>query len=208
MTVVKICGITDLADAVECVNLGVNVLGFIFAESPRRVDPRTVKHIERVVGADVKLAGVFTDESDDVLRIVDDCALTYAQLHGNQSEKFAARVGASRVIRVARVSDEASVDQLASYEHASFYLLDTFRKGQAGGTGETFDWNLALRAKSLGKPIFLSGGLGPDNVTEAIAAVRPYAVDASSRLERSPGAKDITKLKEFIDNVRKADSGT
>lgn len=205
MTLVKICGITNVADAIECVRLGANLLGFIFAESPRRVDVETARNIERIVGVDVKTVGVFTEESDEVLRIMDACALTYAQLHGNQSEDFARRIGADRVIRVARVKNEDSVDGLAAYPTASFYLLDTYKKGIAGGTGETFDWDLAARAKSLGKPVILSGGLSPDNVLNAISAVKPYAVDVSSGVEASPGIKDLIQVKEFIDNVRKAD---
>ncbi len=208
MTLVKICGITCMEDAIECVQAGANFLGFIFAESPRRADIRTVKHIERIVGADVKTAGVFTEESDEVIRIMDDCALSYAQLHGDQSEDFARHIGPERVIRVARVRDEESIDRLAEYETAAFYLLDTYREGTAGGTGETFDWQLALRAKALGRPVILSGGLDAANVGEAVRTVRPYAVDASSKLELSPGKKDISKVKEFIENVRKADAAS
>ncbi len=206
MTFVKICGITNLDDAIAAVNAGANMLGFIFAESPRRVRPQTVKHIQRVLAGDVKTVGVFTEETDDVQRIMDECELTYAQLHGGQSEEFARKLGASRVIRVARVSDEASVDALAASPEAIYYLLDTYRKDKAGGTGETFDWSLAVRAKSLGKPVILSGGLHPGNVEEAVRTVAPFGVDVSSGVETSPGIKDHAKIKEFIDNVRKADT--
>lgn len=205
MTLIKMCGITNIEDAIECTRLGANLLGFIFADSPRRVEVDTVRHINRIIGGDVKTVGVFTDESDEVLEIMNRCELTYAQLHGGQSEDFARRFGRDRVIRVARVQDEASVDALAICEEAVFYLLDTYKKGIPGGTGETFDWELAARAKSLGKPVFLSGGLNPENVAEAIRGVQPYAVDVSSGVEASPGKKDLAKVKEFIDNVRKAD---
>lgn len=206
MTFVKICGITNIEDAVTSASFGANLLGFVFADSPRQVDTQTVKHIQRILAGDVKTVGVFTEESDEVLRIMDECALTYAQLHGGQSEGFAHRLGAERVIRVARVADESSVDALGAFSEAAYYLLDTYRKDRAGGTGETFDWNLAVRAKELGKPIFLSGGLDAENVAEAVRAVRPFAVDASSGLERSPGIKDHDKVKEFIEHVREADS--
>ncbi len=245
MTLIKICGITNIEDANECVRLGANMLGFIFADSPRRVDVDTVKHINRIMGGDAKTVGVFTDEGDDVLSIMRVCELTYAQLHGGQSEDFARRLGTQRVIRVARVSstppapsspeehgaypsaveDQPSFDtrsallrtsgvydsnQLHSlaeeYKEAAFYLLDTYKKGVPGGTGEAFDWDLAVRAKKLGKPVILSGGLTPKNVADAVGTVEPFAVDVSSGVEASPGRKDLAKVKEFIDNVRKADN--
>jgi len=208
MTLVKICGITNIEDAVECVRLGANMLGFIFAESPRRVDVDTVKHINRIIGGDARTVGVFTEDSDEVISIFRGCDLTYAQLHGGQSEDLARMLGTGSVIRVARVENHASIDALSQYEAAAFYLLDTYKKGVPGGTGETFDWQLALRAKSLGRPLILSGGLNPDNVAEAVSTVHPYAVDVSSGVEQSPGKKDLTKVKEFIDNVRKADNRT
>jgi phosphoribosylanthranilate isomerase len=206
MTLIKICGITNIEDAIECVRLGANILGFVFADSPRQVDISTVKHIQRIIGGDAKTVGVFTEEGDDVVSIMRECELTYAQLHGGQSEDFARRLGSQRVIRVQRVQDEASIVGLESQQGAAFYLLDAYKKGVPGGTGETFDWDLAVRAKSLGKPIFLSGGLSPENVMDAIRAVQPFAVDVSSGVEARPGKKDPAKVKEFIDNVRKADN--
>lgn len=206
MTLIKICGITNIEDAIECVRLGANLLGFVFADSPRQVDIGTVKHINRIIGGDAKTVGVFTEESDDVVSIMRECELTYAQLHGGQSEDFARRLGSQKVIRVQRVQDEASIVGLKTQQEAAFYLLDTYKKGVAGGTGEIFDWDLAVRAKSLGKPIFLSGGLSPENVADAVRAVQPFAVDVSSGVEASPGKKDPAKVKEFIDNVRKADN--
>lgn len=209
MTFVKICGITSVEDALACVDAGANLLGFIFAEeSPRRVEISTVRHIHRIFGGDIKTVGVFTQESEDIRKIIDECRLNFAQLHGGQSEEFAARIGAERVIRVARVRDESSIDTLAEHSHAAFYLLDTYKKGVPGGTGETFNWELAMKAKSLGKPIFLSGGLTPENIADAIAAAHPFAVDISSGVEASPGSKDINKVKELINHVREADSAS
>jgi len=205
MTFIKVCGITNVEDAIESVRLGAHFLGFIFADSPRRVDVSTVKHIIKIIGGDARTVGVFTEESDDVIATMNECELNYAQLHGNQSEEFAKAIGANRVIRVARVRDNSSVDALADHEAAAFYLLDTYRKGIAGGTGETFDWSLALRAKSLGKPVMLSGGLNPENATDAVEAVKPFAVDVSSGVEERPGKKNLSKVKEFIENVREAD---
>jgi len=206
VTFIKICGITNIDDAVACVKFGANLLGFVFAESPRQVEMQTVKNIQRILAGNVKTVGVFTEESDDVLKIMDECALTYAQLHGSQSEKFAQRLGAQRVIRAVRVLDHTSLDLLSFYSEASYYLLDTYKKGKPGGTGETFDWELAIEAKSFGKPMFLSGGLNPDNIGDAILKVNPFGVDASSGLESLPGIKDHDKIKEFIKHVREADN--
>jgi phosphoribosylanthranilate isomerase len=209
MTLVKICGITNIEDAVAAVEYGADMLGFIFAESPRRADVRTVHEIlKHHKISRLKTVGVFTEESDEVIRIIDECGLNYAQLHGGQSEDFASKIGADRVIRVARVKDESSLASLANHTHAAYYLLDTYKKGQAGGTGETFDWKLAVKAKSLGKPIILSGGLRPENIAEAIKRVRPYTVDISSGVEICPGKKDHNKIKELIENVRAADNAS
>ena len=208
MTLIKICGITNIEDAIECVKLGANMLGFVLADSPRRADVDTVKHIGRIIGGDARTVGVFTQESEYVISAFHECNLNYVQLHGNQSEEFAQKIGADSVIRVARVQNQETIDALAIHQAAAFYLLDTYKKGVAGGTGEVFDWDIAIRAKSLGKPLILSGGLNPDNVAEAIRVVRPYAVDVSSEVEKSPGKKDFAKVKEFIDNVRKADNRT
>jgi len=206
VTLIKICGITNIEDAIECVRLGANMLGFVFADSPRRADVETVKHINRIIGGDAKTVGVFTEETDEVISIMNECDLTYAQLHGGQSEEFAQRLGAHRVIRAVRIKNEWSLENLAGFTHAAFYLLDTYKMGVAGGTGETFDWELAVRAKSIGKPVLLSGGLNPENVTEAIRVVQPFAVDVSSGVEDQPGKKDLAKVKEFINNVRNADN--
>ncbi|MGB9620112.1 MAG: phosphoribosylanthranilate isomerase, partial [Armatimonadota bacterium] len=166
----------------------------------------TAKHIRRIVGGDVRTVGVFTDESDEVLRMIDECGLDYVQLHGAQSEEFAQKIGAERVIRAVRVKGERTIANLELFSNAACYLLDTYREGLAGGTGETFDWELAVRAKSAGKPIILSGGLKCDNVFAAVRKVRPFAVDTASGVESSPGVKDHNKIKEFVENVRKADS--
>lgn len=208
MTLVKICGITSVEDAVEAVRLGVNMLGFVFAESPRRVNISTVKSIERMVGANVRTVGVFTEETDEVLRAMDECSLAYAQLHGGQSEEFAHRIGADRVIRAARVRRAEDIAALSQHPCAAFYLLDAYSEKRMGGTGEPFDWSLAAAPRSLGRPVILAGGLNPGNVAEAIRAAAPDAVDVSSGVESSPGKKDINKMREFIDNVRTADSGS
>jgi len=229
MTLVKICGITNLEDALAAVELGADFIGFVLADSPRRAD---VGEVQRIVSAirggdapasevtakktqsvptdtkSVAFVGVFVDESEDVIRTMDKCNLDFAQLHGGQSEEFARRIGGQRVIRVARVQNQESVHNITQYSEAKYYLLDTYKKGVAGGTGETFDWELAVRAKSLSKPVILSGGLTPENVFDAVKTVRPYAVDISSGVEISPGKKDRNRIKELIENVRAADNAS
>lgn len=215
MTLIKVCGITNIDDALACAKLGADMLGFIFADaSPRRVDVETAAGIIEAVRTTQPptpnphplSVGVFTEQSQDIPRIADRCGLDLIQLHGSQSDEFAKGIGGDRVIRVSRVKDEFSIDYLAEYPSAAYYLLDTYKKGVAGGTGETFDWSLAILARSLlKKPIILSGGLSPGNVFNAVRSVRPCGVDVSSGVEASPGRKDIAKVKEFIDHVREAD---
>jgi len=156
----------------------------------------------------MKRVGVFTEESEDVVRAMHECSLDYVQLHGGQSEEFAQRIGPERVIRALRVRDEDSLAQMRERTNARYFLLDTFKDGVAGGTGDIFDWSLAQAASGIGKPFFLAGGLNPANVSEAVLRVRPYAVDVSSGVELSPGVKDHEKIKEFIANVRAADNAS
>ncbi|MDH7601153.1 MAG: phosphoribosylanthranilate isomerase [Armatimonadota bacterium] len=208
MTLIKICGITNVQDALAAVELGAHFLGFVFSESPRRAEPSTVKHIRRIIGGDAKIVGVFTEEANWVIETIESCELDFAQLHGNQSEEFAQRIGPERVIRAVRVKSERTIANLELFPNAAFYLLDSYREGLAGGTGETFDWDLAVKAKVHGKPIVLSGGLNPANVYKAVMQVRPFAVDVASGVEESPGKKDRDKMKEFIDNVKRADASS
>ncbi len=207
MTLVKICGLTCYEDAAAALEMGADLLGFVFSESPRKADPDCVREILRSL-PDAKSVGVFTEESEDVMRLVDYIGLDFAQLHGGQSEEFASRLGAERVIRAVRVRDERSVLEIGCYSHAAAILLDAFDKHKPGGTGKTFDWALAKMARGFAKPVILSGGLNPNNVAAAVKAVQPWAVDTSSGIEAAPGRKDHKKLKEFIENVRKADGRT
>ena len=206
MTAIKICGLTNIKDAVDSVNLGADFIGFVFAESPRRASINVVKDICREVGTQVKTVGVFTEESDEIIKIIDNCNLNYAQLHGNQSESFAQKIGSERIIRVLRIKDKESLSLLSDYKEYKYLLLDTYKKGQPGGTGETFNWNQAVQAiKKTDKPLILSGGLLPANIADAIKTVKPFAVDISSGVEKYPGKKDYSKIKELIENVRKTD---
>jgi phosphoribosylanthranilate isomerase len=204
-TRVKICGITNIDDALAACELGADAIGFVFADSPRQVSLEEAAEIADQLPPLVKTVGVFTSESPRVSAVADWVPLDLIQLHGDQTEQFAEWIGASRVIRAVRIRDESSLEWLTKWELGAAYLLDAWSPGKKGGTGTTFDWNLAVRAKEFGKPLILAGGLTPENVMDAIKAVRPYAVDVSSGVETFRGKKDYRMMKEFIANVRAAD---
>jgi phosphoribosylanthranilate isomerase len=201
-TKIKICGITHLEDALLAVNLGADALGFIFAQSPRRVDHQTARKIIASLPPFVHTVGVFLDEDQETVReIAALCRLDSIQLHGNESPEYCKTLGL-KVLKVIRVKNQKSIASMASYQRCTQgFLLDTYIKGLPGGTGKTFNWELARQAKKHG-PVILSGGLSPDNVWEAIEKVRPYGVDVSSGVEKSPGIKDPDKLRVFFCNAR------
>jgi phosphoribosylanthranilate isomerase len=200
----KFCGITDLADAEAAVAAGAWALGVIlWPGSPRRCRPEVAAEIAATHRRHVQIAGVFVNPTlDQVARAADEIGLNLLQLHGDEGPAFcaeAARRTGCRVIKAARVRSRADIQALSAF-HTDFHLLDSYARGIPGGTGETFAWELA-RAHSGNVPMILSGGLRPENVGEAIAAVRPYAVDVASGVERSPGRKDHDKLRAFADAV-------
>ncbi len=197
---IKFCGITQPADAEAAVAAGAWALGLILW-------PGSQRHCRRPVAAEIgaahrrhaQIAGVFVNPTlDQVVRAADEIGLTLVQLHGDEGPSFcaeAARRTGCRVIKAARVRSRADIQALAAF-HTDFHLLDSYTRGVPGGTGETFAWEL-VRAHGGDVPLILSGGLTPDNVAEAIAAVRPYAVDVASGVETTPGRKDHAKLRAF-----------
>jgi phosphoribosylanthranilate isomerase len=194
---IKVCGITNLNDARLAVELGADMLGFIFyAQSLRAVSRETAAHICRAVT--VEKVGVFVNETETNIRqTLQECSLTALQFHGDERPSFCNLFPTTK-IKAIRVRDETSLQRAAEYD-VDALLLDTYTDNQRGGTGKTFDWSLAVQAKSLGKPIILSGGLTPDNVCDAIGIVQPYAVDVASGVEREPGRKDPEKLRRFFE---------
>jgi phosphoribosylanthranilate isomerase len=213
MTRVKICGITGPEDALRAVGLGTWALGMIFwPASPRRCPLEQAEAIGAELHRKVELTGVFVNATlDEVASTADLCRLDLLQLHGDEGPAYcreAARRTGCRVMKAARVRDAARVRALRAFP-TDFHLLDTHSERLQGGTGETFDWELA-RLHPRTPPLVLSGGLTPDNVGEAIAAVRPYAVDTASGTEAAPGRKDPAKLEAFFRAVEAADarSGT
>ena len=206
MTKIKICGITNKEDALWAINLKVDALGFVFAESPRRVGPEIVKEIVRLLPPFISSVGVFVNEDKDkVKEIAKSCRLTALQFHGEESPSYCEDF-AQKVIKAFRVKNESVLEEITRYQgKVDGCLLDTYSPLSQGGTGKTFDWPVAKEIKRFGLPIILSGGLKAENIREAITMVRPYAVDVSSGVEKRPGKKDLRKLGDFVRTVRETD---
>lgn len=203
-TKIKFCGLTDAADAEAAIAAGAWALGVIlWPGSPRRCRPAVAAEIAATHRRHAQIAGVFVNPTlDEVRRAADEIGLTMLQFHGDEGPIFcreAARRTGCRVIKAARVRSGADIQALTAF-HTDFHLLDSYRKGVPGGTGETFAWDLA-RSHPRDISMILSGGLTPDNVGDAIAEVRPYAVDVASGVESAPGRKDHGKLEAFAEAV-------
>jgi phosphoribosylanthranilate isomerase len=208
MTRVKICGITRPADARLASDLGAWALGMVFwPASPRVCAIDDAEAIGAEFRRRLQLAGVFVNATlDEVAATTDRCGLTLVQLHGDEGPAYcreAARRTGCRVMKAVRVRDAAQVRDLQRF-HTDFHLLDAYSPRTPGGTGETFAWELA-REHGADPPVVLSGGLTPENVGEAIAAARPFAVDTASGTEAEPGRKDPAKVRAFFRAVEAAD---
>ena len=204
MVKVKICGITNAEDAVMAVDMGADALGFIFAESPRQVSPESARHIIQNLPPFVKTVGVFVDEDRAAIRdILTFCCLDMVQLHGNEPPAFCGEFS-PRAVKAFRLKDASSLSSMESYRgYVRAFLLDTYQEGIAGGTGATFDWTLACKARDFGMPVVLSGGLGPSNIRQAVSTVQPYAVDVNSGIEGEPGKKDLALMKTLMDKINR-----
>ncbi len=201
-TRIKICGITRSEDALYAAEQGVDALGFVFSKSPRRIDADTARDLIWEIPPLVSVVGVFVDETDEIVKhIARRCRLNMLQFHGSEKPEYISTFN-RKIIKAIRVQSEKDLEQISHY-HVHAILLDTYVDGINGGTGKTFDWNLAIKAKQYGR-VILSGGLNPDNVAEAIQKVKPFAVDVSSGVESEPGIKDHNKIKSFIEAVNKA----
>jgi phosphoribosylanthranilate isomerase len=208
MVKLKFCGITNHQDALLAAKLGVDALGFVFAPSPRQVKPETARRIIGSLPPLVRTVGVFVDENPALMRdIVNFCGLDMVQLHGNEPPHVCADL-MPRAIKAFCLKDEQDLRSLnAYYGKARAFLFDGHGGDRKGGTGTTFDWSLAVKAKELGVPVILAGGLNPGNVRNAIRTVRPYAVDVSSGIEESPGKKNPLLMREFIQRIRRSYGG-
>jgi phosphoribosylanthranilate isomerase len=195
---VKICGITNLADGMVAAEAGADALGFVFYDpSPRCVSVETAAGLIRKLPPLVMKVGVFVNAPADlVVRVIRECGLNLLQFHGEESPEYCLQFGLMSM-KAFRIRDAASLHALLGY-HTDAWLLDAYAPDKPGGTGETFNWDLALEAQGWGHPIFLAGGLTLENVAEAVRRARPYGVDVSSGVEATPGRKDHAKLRAFI----------
>lgn len=203
MVKVKICGITNLEDALTAVEYGADALGFIFYEkSSRFVTPEVAGTIIKELPPFVDTVGVFVNEDIEEIREIKRLTeINVIQLHGDEVPKICDILD-TKLIKAFRIKGKEDVNNLAYYkDKVSAYLLDAYRPDMSGGTGEIFDWDLAVDAKKYGR-IILAGGLTPDNVSEAVKKVRPYAVDVVTGVEERPGKKDLKKMKEFIERAK------
>ena len=207
MVRVKICGITNAADALAAIDAGANFLGFNFYEkSPRHVSEAEAAKIRPRLPKRVEAVGVFVDApTAKVAALCKSLKLDAAQLHGDESPEIVAEVARSFTVwKAFRVDPDFPLGTLEEYAGASAFLFDATHTGQYGGTGHTTDWDVARRA-AVGHRIILAGGLNVENVAAAVRIVRPYAVDVASGVESKPGRKDHGRMREFIQEVRRGE---
>ena len=213
MIKVKICGITNLEDALYAADCGADALGFIFyPKSPRFVEITRAREIISKLPPFITTVGVFVNQSiENIVNTVHECNINIVQLHGDETPDYCSKIlllspfnkgglGGIKLIKAIRVKNEDTLKQIAGYK-ASTFLLDAYSEDSYGGTGKIFNWDLAINAKGYGR-IILSGGLTHDNVREAIEKVKPYGVDVSSGVEEREGKKDKEKVREFIKKVK------
>ena len=205
-TRIKICGITRPEDAELVADSGADALGMIFYEkSPRNVSIEQAKSIIKALRPLLTTVAVVVNPEESFLtHLHTDLGIDRIQFHGNETQSQCEKSLRPyyKVLRVKHKSD--LLDDIKQYDKASSFLLDTYVKGQPGGTGELFNWSI-LDTVQINKPVILAGGLNPENVYDAIMAVKPYAVDVNSGVEIKPGIKDAIKINEFIIAVHEAD---
>ncbi len=199
---VKICGITNLDDALAAVDFGADALGFVFySESPRCISHSKAEEIIKKLPPFITTVGVFVDETiEHIEKIVDSTGIGVVQLHGDEPPEMC---NLSRhIVKAIRVKSLESLDPLVNYKDKVYaFLLDTYAPSAFGGTGQIFNWDIAVYAKTFGR-IILAGGLTTDNIIEAISRVKPYGVDVSSSIEKEKGKKDHKKMKLFIEMAK------
>lgn len=209
MVKVKICGITNYEDAINAARLGADYLGFNFYKgSPRYIHESKAKRIIEGLPKNVKTVGIFVNEdTSKIIRAAESCNIDLIQLSGDEDAPAISKLRKAtnkKIIKVFRVKNKEDIKNILDFKKSFpskdfFVLLDSFKKGDYGGTGTMFDWGIVSIAKGFNKKrLFLSGGLKPANVKQAICKVKPYAVDVCSGVEKSPGKKDSKKVREFI----------
>jgi phosphoribosylanthranilate isomerase len=204
MTLVKVCGVTNVEDALAALDAGADMLGFNFyARSPRYVTPAAARKIIERLPEGVSCVGVFVNEPTpaEVERIARAAGLGAAQLHGDETPEYCQSLRDLSTIKALRVGADYAPESAEAYDTDAI-LLDAYVAGERGGTGHTFDWTRATLTRERVPRLFLAGGLNPDNVAQAVAAVRPYAVDVCSGVETSPGRKSPELMRRFVEQVK------
>lgn len=206
MVKVKICGITNIEDALAAADLGADMLGFNFYNGSKRyIEPATAAGIVKRLESCIESIGVFVNaDLEDIQRTVDTVGLTAVQLHGDETPEFVAKISEAcgvPVIKAIRISADFRPEDVRDFP-ADSILLDVYSPDAYGGTGERFDWRIAAELRQHVERLFLAGGLTPENVAAAVELVRPYAVDVASGVESSPRKKDAKKMEAFIRNAK------
>lgn len=204
MTKVKICGNTNVEDAQLAASLGADYLGFIFAESKRRIDVPTAASIIKAIPGFQGFVGVFVNQSKtEVEAIAKELGLAHLQFHGDETALYCSHFMGKgyHVIKTFRIKDAMSLKRIDEYDVTAF-LFDTYDKNLAGGTGVPFQWDMIENKSYVQEKLFLAGGLTPENVRNAIAKVHPYAVDVASGVEKEAGKKSPELLAKFISAVK------
>ena len=195
---IKICGITNAADARAAADAGADALGFMFYRpSKRAIEPAAAAEIIRPLPPSIAKVGVFVNPTAEFVRAaIAASGIDTLQFHGEETPEFCAQFGLP-FMKAFRIKDRTSLDECVKF-HDCAWLLDSHVDGAQGGTGVAFDWDVALEATRLNNKIIMAGGLRPDTVAEAVRRARPYGVDVSSGVESAPGQKDHDKIRDFI----------
>jgi len=201
---IKICGLTRAEDVEAAIKAGADVVGFVFTASPRRISIDTAKRLSGYVPRGVLSVGLFLDQDrSEIEQVVSAVPLDILQFHGCETEQECSVFNMPWLKAVAMENAESLKQAERDFPGASGLLLDSHSKGERGGSGKLFDWSLS---RPVDKPVWLAGGLNPDNVGEAINSVRPYAVDVSSGVETQPGIKAAARMNAFVQAVRTAEN--
>jgi len=204
MTFIKICGITNIDDARAAVAAGADALGFNFYNrSPRYIAPPAAREIVEQLPSSILTVGVFVNEEtpESVKKIASEAGVTAFQLHGDESPAYCRELSDRYVIKTLTVSGDFDIQMVQDYG-VNAIMLDTRDNNLRGGTGRVFDWSVAIEVNKVAPKLFLAGGLSPENISEAIELVRPYAVDACSALEDRPGIKNHDRMRAFVELAR------
>ncbi len=204
---IKICGITSSEDAMAAVDAGADALGFMLTDlSPRKISIEAAARIIHDLPPFVAKVGVFVNPTPEFVRqAIQVAGIDTLQFHGEEPPEFCRQFAPLKIYKAFRVKDATALQTMPAYD-TDAWLLDSYVRGKAGGTGEVFNWDIASQAKDFGRPIILAGGLNVSNVAQAIHEAWPYAVDVSSGVESAPGKKDAKLVKDFCEAVRKMES--